>query len=222
MSSVTIQMPPDTVQQLASQGYSLIAFKAVQISEGGPLPALWYQTQSFSTATTIGWTDGFTAFTSLSQIVQGGQIPASASYPARIGSTLMVTAPDGTGSVSPQGSAGAISIENQTQNPFICGIGQTVNGQQNILCAAPLYGEFLVMIAPVRRVLLMITAEPIATGTLMARAPSEGILVDFTAPGTVSRTVNFDIDNGWSWGGGTWGQLVFANSDLIPLLIQNG
>ena len=199
MSSVTIQMPPDTVQQLAGQGYSLFAFKAVHTNDVSLLPALWYQTQSFGAETVIGWTDGFSAFTSFSQIVPDSQIAVSASYPARIGSTVMITAPDGTGAVSPQGSPGAISIYNETRTEMTCGIGQSVNGQQNIVCAAPLYGEFIVEIAP-----------------------SEGLLVDFTAPETVSRTVNYDIDTGWEWGGENWGRQIMARSDLVPVLIQNG
>lgn len=222
MSSVTIQMPPDTVQQLAGQGYSLFAFKAVHTNDVSLLPALWYQTQSFGAETVIGWTDGFSAFTSFSQIVPDSQIAVSASYPARIGSTVMITAPDGTGAVSPQGSPGAISIYNETRTEMTCGIGQSVNGQQNIVCAAPLYGEFIVEIAPVRQVLLIIAYGSIDTGTLVEIAPSEGLLVDFTAPETVSRTVNYDIDTGWEWGGENWGRQIMARSDLVPVLIQNG
>ena len=35
------------------------------------------------------------------------------------------------------------------------------------------------------------------------------------------QDVEFDINAGWSWGGGAWAKRVQANADIVPMLIES-
>jgi hypothetical protein len=93
-----------------------------------------------------------------------------------------------------------------------------VNNRANLVCASPLHGNMLDVVAPVEQVLLMFSSSPINTGTVVYKASSQGLLIDLRS--AAQRTVQFDINKGWSWGGGAWAQSVRPNTDLVPLLIQ--
>jgi hypothetical protein len=64
----------------------------------------------------------------------------------------------------------------------------------------------------------MFSTRPVDTGTVIEQAYSTGILVDLT--GQNSRKLTYDIDGGWSWGGGSWGKQIPAQASLVPLLIE--
>lgn len=215
---VLITMNTATVQALLSGNYYLYGFKAVQATQGGGAPLVWFQTQGYSANTNVAWTEQYQAYTSTSQIIPNGQITASFSTDIDLGQTLQVQA-GGIGEVVSGGPSTAISILNQTSTQFTCGISQTQNGVSSPLCAFPLYGNQMDVIAPIEKVLLMFSTLPVNTGTVIYQAYSSGILVDLTSSN--QRTVSFDINAGWSWGGYSWGQQVPPNSNLVPLLIES-
>lgn len=215
---IEIDMSQETVETLDSGNFVLYGFKGVRTTMPGS-PLVWFQSTNFATETYVDWTVQYQTYTSTSSIIPGGVIRASNPYPTDLGDTLEVTGPKGTGAVVQTGTAGALSIHNQTTTPFTCGISQTqFTGKSTPMCAFPLYGNHLDVIVPIERVLLMFSSLPVNTGTVIEKAYSQGVLVDLT--GGRSRTVSYDINQGWSWGSAPWGRVVPANADLVPLLIE--
>jgi hypothetical protein len=219
---IDISMNGQTVNALQAppNPYFLYGFKAVKASGNGA-PLVWFKTSDYGLATALSWTEQYQAYTSLDQIVPGGKITATNAYDIGLDNTLDVASPDGTGSVDTlQGAPSAISIANQTSTQFTTGISQVQpDGTVTPMCAFPLYGNMLDAIAPIELVLLMFSTEAYNTGTVVEQSYSAGVLVDLTAEQT--RSLNFDINAGWSWGGGPWAQIVAPNENLVPLLIQS-
>lgn len=216
---VSITMDKETVNELQVQGFSLYAFKAVQSPLKGGAPLVWIETANYSTKTEISWIEDYEAYTSNTEIKAGARINASFSHEIGLGQTLNVTGTAGTGEVVNDGTAGMISIHNETNNRFTCGIKQRqASGQITMLCAFPLFGGNLDTIVPIQKVLLMFATQTVNTGTVLFKAFSRGVLINLT--GKNQRHVNYHINAGWSWDGGSWGQKVKANDDLVPLLIQ--
>lgn len=215
---VTINLDATTITDLVNGNYQLYGFKAVQTSQGGGAPLVWFASKNFMAATVVSWEEQYQAFTSLSQIISGGQIVASSPYDITLDQTLNVGA-NGVGNVVEGGTALAISIFNTTTQQFTCGISEMQNGVPLPLCAFPLYGNGMDVIAPIERVLLMFSTLPVNTGTVIEQAYSQAILIDLT--GDNQRVVSFDINTGWNWGGFSWAQAIPANANLIPLLIES-
>ena len=215
---VTITMSSTTVSALVSGNYFLYGFKAVQATQGGGAPLVWFQTDTYSTSTAVSWQEQYQAYTSNSAIIPNGEVVASFSADIDLGQTLQVQA-GGIGDVVSGGPATAISILNQTTKQYTCGVSQMQNGTSSPICAFPLYGTQMDVIAPIERVLLMFSTLPVNTGTVIEQAYSSGILIDLTSSN--QRSVTFDINLGWSWGGYSWAQQVPPNSDLVPLLIES-
>jgi hypothetical protein len=214
---VTISMSAATVQALLAGNFYLYGFKAVQATQGGGAPLVWFQTQTFSTQTIVLWQEQYQAYTSTNQVIPNGQILASFSTDIDLGQTLQVQS-GGVGPVIDGGPDTAISILNTTSMQFTCGIAETVSGSANPLCAFPLYGNNMDVIAPIEKVLLMFSTLPVNTGTVVMQAYSSSILIDLTADN--QRSVTYDINAGWSWGGYSWAQQIPPNSQLVPLLIE--
>jgi hypothetical protein len=215
---VTITMDSATVSQLVANSFSLYGFKAVKTAQTGGAPLVWFQSTNYSTATSVTWQEQFQAYTSTSSITANLQINASNSNNISLGQTMNVAA-GGLGTVVQGGTSGAISILNQTTTQYTCGISQTAtDGSMNPLCAFPLFGGNMDVMAPIEKVLLMFSSAQINTGTVIEKAYSPGIFIDLTANNHVS--VSYDINKGWSWGGASWAQQVTANADMAPLLIE--
>ena len=221
---INITMEGDTVDKLQQGNYYLYGFKGVQTTLKNGVPVVWFQTQTYSALTKISWEEEYQAYTALAGSIPKGQIKASAAYDITLGQTLDVTGTAGTGTVVQGGTAGAISILNQTADykEFTCGISQMQNSGDTPtatpLCAFPLYGTGLDVMAPIELVLLMFSTQQVDTGMVIYKAYSQGVLVNLT--GVTERNLKFDINKGWSWGGAAWAQTVPANADLAPLLIE--
>jgi hypothetical protein len=214
--AVTITMSPATVQTLLGSDYILYGFKAVQSTVGGGAPVVWFQTNNFSASTQVSWVEDYQAYTSTSTIIPNGEIVASFNTDITLGQKLEVQQ-GGVGDVVSSTLPLAISILNTIGTPFTCGISQQVNGTSSPMCAFPLYGNNLDVIVPLELVLLMFATNPVNTGTVIEQSYGPGILIDLTANN--QRSVNYDINLGWTWGGYSWGQSVQASSNLLPLLI---
>ncbi|HVL40679.1 MAG TPA: hypothetical protein VM348_00900, partial [Brevundimonas sp.] len=117
------------------------------------------------------------------------------------------------------GTPSAISVLNQGPQPWTTGISQLTNGVANPMCAIPLNGNMMDVVAPIERVLLTFATNTVNTGTVQYKCFSSGVMVDLTAAQT--RAVAFDINQGWSWGTGTWAASVLPNANLVPLLITS-
>jgi hypothetical protein len=217
---IDITMSPATVTALVTGNYNLYGFKAVQAAQGGGAPLVWFQlpTTGYSTLTQLTWSVQYQAYTSNSNIIPSGRVVASFATDIDLGQTLNVQA-GGVGDVTQAGPPQAISIHNTTTTPFTCGISQqAADGSTNPMCAFPLYGQQLDVVAPIEKVLLLFSTLPVNTGTVIEQAYSPGVLVDLTS--TNQRAVSYDINLGWSWGGYSWAQPVGASENIIPLLIE--
>lgn len=217
--SVSVQMSQDTVNSLSQNNFILYGFKAVRTTAPGA-PLVWFQTTAYGLDTKLSWEQAYQAYTSTSSIVPGGEVRATNSYDIDLKQTLQVTDKSGTGEVVREGTAGAISIVNQTSTQFTCGISEKQpSGGVTPTCAFSLFGNNLDVIGPIERILLMFSSLPVNTGTVIYKAYSAGLLIDLT--GVNSRSVSYDVNGGWSWSGGAWGQQVPPSESLVPLLIEN-
>ncbi len=169
--------------------------------------------------TRISWQEQYQAYVSTDQIISGGTIQASSAVNLGLGQTATV---DGNGNLtaSSGGTPAAISILNKSTAPWTAGISQMTNGQSNPICALPLYGNMMDVMAPLEQVLLTFASNTVNTGTVLYRSMSSSVMVDLSQ--SPQRAVTFDINQGWSWDGGTWATGVEPNAQLVPLLITGG
>jgi hypothetical protein len=222
---IDIMMSGPTVAKMKEAGFALYGFKAVKTANGGAAPVVWFQTlaQVLMQTTTVSWTEQYQAYVSTSQIIPNGGITASSSVDIGLGETADVDQ-YGNLTTDEQGTASAISLNNEASAQWTSGISQlTGDGTPSPMVALPLYGNMLEVIAPIEKVLLMFASPTVNTGTVIYKSYSSGVLVDLTgAPGNPpTRTVIFDLNDGWSWGDQGWGTPVQAQADLIPFLISN-
>jgi len=218
--SITITMDQNTVNKLVASGFKLYGFKGAKTTLQGGAPLIWFQTEKFSLTTEVSWTEQYQAYTSLSQIIPNGQIEASAAYNISLGQTLNVTNVSGTGQVVTGGTENAISINNKNTTPFTCGVSQ-VNSVTKVakpLCAFPLYGLALDVLAPIELVMLEFATEAHNTGTVIYQAFSQAALIDLTSQSQIP--VTFDINQGWSAGGTPSVRFFPAGTNLAPLLLK--
>jgi hypothetical protein len=216
---ITISMKQPTVVALQSGGFSLFGFKGVQTTMQGGAPLVWFKTQQFSLTTQVAWKEQYQAYTSQSQIIPNGQITASAAYNINLAQTLNVTSPAGTGAVVTGGVQNAISINNQTTTPMTCGVSQLqgTSDAATALCAFPLYGLALDVMAPIELVMLEFATTAVNTGTVIYQTFSQAALIDLTAASEMA--VSFDINTGWAADGNPAVQFFTAGTNIAPLLL---
>ena len=222
---IDIMMSGNTITKLKASGFALYGFKAVNTKNGGAAPLVWFQTvaQVLLPTTIVKWEEQYEAYVSASQIIPNGVISASSTAPIDLGDTADVNEA-GLLHVVQGGTRSAIALHNRSKLEWTCGISQsTGGGQASPLVAIPLYGQMLDVIAPIEKVLLMFASPTVNTGTVIYKSYSTGVVVDLTgAPGKPpTRTVNFDINDGWNWGSQKWGTPVQAEDDLVPILISS-
>lgn len=215
---VTINMDEATANGLNASGYCLYGFRAVQCSDHAGMPLVWLQTSQYSTTTSVSWQDQLTAYTSLDSIVASNPVMANFNAAITLGQNLTVDKPTGIGVVG-AGVPSMIGVLNQTTKPFTCGLSSPAGSQPpQPYCAFPLYGNNAVILKPLSKILLLFATNPMAPGTPVGIAFGSGLLVDLTSSST--RTVSYDLNASWSWGGYSWAQAVPPLTNLIPLLIE--
>jgi hypothetical protein len=64
----------------------------------------------------------------------------------------------------------------------------------------------------------MFSTYPMQASQVVTRSFAPGLLVDMAESN--QRVVSFDINNGWSNDGGSWGRPIPTNTMLAPLLVQ--
>jgi hypothetical protein len=217
--SVNIKMDQVTMNALKAAGYSLYGFKSVKTSNNGGQPLVWFKTQDFLTETEVSWTEDYQAYISTSKLIPKGVIKSSTSKDVDIGQEMNV---DNSGSctVVNDGVEGAIAIQNQGNNQYVCGISQKQDdGSFNLLCGFPLYGQTLDTITPIEKVFFMFATDEVQTATVIAQSFATGLLIDLT--GITNREVTYVINDGWDWGGESWGHEYPPKISLNTLLIEH-
>ncbi len=218
---VTIQMSSATAVALAQSKYFLYAFQAVQCSDDAGLPLVWLQKAEYAETTPIAWQSPDQAYTSFDDVVAGDQIQLGFSARVDTGQLLTVDQPTGSGTVGSGGPPLGIGVLNRTQTQFACGvaISQSTGAPPLPYCAFPLYGSTMQAFVPLPRVLLLFSTVVVLPGTAVSKAFNNGVLIHLDS--SPQRSLNFDINEGWSWGGYAWAQSVSPNDDLVKLLIEH-
>jgi hypothetical protein len=163
-------------------------------------------------STELEWDSDWSAYTAPA----GDGVTLRNTYDLDLGETLLVTAATGTGHVEPTGTAGAVTVLNQTKTGFGAGLARSgPDGRTAAVCALPLFGGTQAVVEPVPKVFLEMSAQPRRTGLPLLAADGPGVLLDL-APG--GRTVRFDLNLGWSWTG-AGAEAVAAGTALAPLLV---
>ena len=233
--SVTISLSSETVQKLKDGGFQLYGFKAVKASGRG-VPLVWFATAQYLVNTNVDWSENYQAYissqlnpnhgdvikpcrsTKLKADAKTKAISACSSQIINLDEQMIVDKYGNT-SVLRGGEVGAISIVNQAQTQWTCGISQAVATPiPNPLFAFPLYGNNKLVITPIKKVLLMFASEPVNTGTVVVESSGSGILVDLT--GVQSRDLTYDINNGWGPTDQVWAKIIRVTSDITQLLIE--
>lgn len=219
--NITVNMSMATVNALTEGNYQFYGFKAVRSAMGGGVPVVWFASTDYSTQTQLAWTEDYTAYTSSASQIEGGTITASFTAPIDLYQTLDIASRDGTGTVAQGGTDGAISINNTSGTSFTCGIGQVVQGANSVMCAFPLFGIGLDVIMPIEKVLLTFSSTAASNGSVVEQAYAPSLLIDMTGAPNNSRTVSYDINQGWSFDGIDWATQIAANEEIVPLLVVN-
>ncbi|MBE8727675.1 hypothetical protein [Flavobacterium hungaricum] len=219
--STTINISPEDVKILKSQGYSLYGFKSVSASGDGA-PTVWFNlpADKLLTKTVITWQEEYQAYNSTSTILPKTVIEASNTIDTDLGH--LVTIEEGSGNLesSLDGIDGAVAFLNNDKQQFTVGINQLVNGKSNILCAFPILGAGSSrVITPITKIALIFSTEQILTATVITKAMSAGAFINLT--GVNSRETNYSVNSGWSAGGATWLKNFNALTNLKTLLIEN-
>jgi hypothetical protein len=220
--NVQIKMNEETVTKLKNAGFKLFGFKAVSVSLAGGLPLVWFKSENFLSNTNVRWEEQFKGYiSSQTRPAAGTVIYASCvNKTVDLGQTMVVDDVGTCSETTTKGTKGAISILNNGSHEWTCGINQIVNGKPQALCAIPLYGKNLDVVTPVQKVFFMFATSPVEVGTVIIQSFSSGALIDLT--GVESREVEYDINKGWLPTTATWMQLKAAQTDLTPMLINQG
>lgn len=219
--STTINISPEDVKILKSEGYSLYGFKSVAASGDGS-PTVWFNlpAEKLLGKTKITWEEDFQAYNSTTTIAPKIKIEASNTINTDLGELVTIERGSGNLDTSMGGIDGAISFLNNDSQRFTVGINQVVNGKSNILCAFPILGSGSSrVITPITKIALIFSTEQIETATVITKAMSAGAFINLT--GVTSRETTYTVNDGWSAGGATWLKNFNAFTDLKKLLIEN-
>lgn len=216
---VTIQMSEASANALMASGAALLGFTAVQCSDNAGLPLVWLSTKQYMPNTVISWTDAQQAYTGAGSAGVGVVIHPGFTTDIALDQTFTVSQPSGTGTVTQGGTPGNVDVYNATSTSFVTGLAQPgSNGSTAPYCAFPLHGNSVQVMAPVPTVLFTFSTMPVQAGMAVSSVHSSGVLINMSSNN--QRTVSFDIDAGWSWGGGAWAQAVNPTASLVPLLVE--
>lgn len=224
---LTITMSAATVQGLQDEDYALYAFTAVHYGPrltqarafGGGYPLVWFRQETYLTNTVVRFDDTLpSAYVSATALAENAVIQVGDSYVTDLAQTVLV---DQNGLLTglSTGSPGTVSLLNTGQVAWTCGLSLPVNEVPRPVCAFPLHGGALDMIAPTATVLVMFAINSIPLGSAVSTAYSNGLHVDFGSE--TQRIVEFDIDTGWSANAAIWARTVPAGTDIGSLLITN-
>jgi len=217
---VAIEMEQDTLDALDASGCFVYGMLAVRSADAAGRPLVWLQSRAYAMHMRVQPPDDFLAFTSahLARLAPGPPVRASFHAPVEPGQTLVVARAGGGGEARDSGMTGAISLLNETDAPLTCGLACQVEGGATPLFAAPLYGGWLQMVTPLRRLLLFVSPHPALPGSVATISMGPGVLVEL--PSLAGGHLKFDVNLGWSWPDGVRARTVPAQTDLVPLLVE--
>ena len=221
---LTITLSPHTVQALNREDMALYIFAAVRhgpyatgaAGTAGGSPLVWLRRTHLLQTTTLTFEDTLNIYLSSTEIEPNAVVAVGAQVDIALGQTALLN--DGrqlTATVS--GLSDTATLINEADQPWTWGLCRTIADQTAPLCAFPLHGHAMGMLAPTDRILALFATDSTPPGAVAETAFGPGLLVDFA--GDAAREVAFDIDAGWRSDGSIRATPVPAGSALGPLLI---
>jgi hypothetical protein len=222
--TVNIEMKENTVNELIDGNFQLYAFRAVKGPTGGK-PVVWFTTGDILQSTEISWETDYGAFISIKgntpgknglQISNNAEISSRTDKPIELGQKMVVSEKGKVDVV--EGTPDTISIYNNHDRDYTCGISEKKDDKFNPLCAFPLARTITDLITPISKIALMFATQTVKTATVVEKAIGPGILLDLTAE--PSRDISYSLDTKWK--ADNKGPKTVFNSDdpLNPLLIN--
>lgn len=219
--AIQVNLDNNTLNALLQSGQSLCAYKGVYTSIQGGLCPLWFSTNNLSAQVKLSWEEQYIGYVDSVQLAPGVVIDASNNQSMSLGDLLTVTNAGVATVTTSGGSPGDIDIQNGGNKPWTCGMGQKVNGVATPSCAFNLYGSgYSVLMMPYESVLLVFESGQTTTGTVVEETISSSIVITLTGDDVgQTKTVSFDINNGWSANGASWAQISQSSISIAGALI---
>lgn len=237
-NSVIINFSQETVEELNKGGYTLCCFLASNTENAALFaPLCWSVTKGFLQSVLIEWEDRFCAYLSTSEIAanQVIYIPQSASAQSTdtskktiAGSSYQIEPKQrmlienyGKVEIDANNASANVLIQNDSNNPYSTGLCVYNNSDDLYygICVFNTYGRNTIKVSPVNKAFLMFSNNDIQNNTVIFNAENPGMLVDLTSSTDNSRTISYDINNGWSSNKQVWGKEYPAGADLKKLLL---
>jgi hypothetical protein len=235
-----INFSQETVEVLNKGNYSLCCFLASRsrnVSQFRPL--CWSVTKNFLRSVLIEWEYNLSGYISTSEITENQTIyipqpqsesPASSSTSKRsIGGTnykielkqRLLIQDFGGLSVDTNNDNPTVLIQNESGTEYATGIcvHNTNDNRYYGSCTFRIFGRQNIEVTPDNIAFLMFSDNNPQNNTVMLISESPGILVDFDLMND-SRTVTFDVDQGWSSNDEAWGTKYPAGTNLQTLLVS--
>lgn len=212
--SISISLDDTTLSDLQQNGYALQVFKGAKGNSTSACPTVWTSVTKFSSDVTISWVENYGAYVDNQTVANGVVVNIGSFQPMDLGDTMTLAA-DGSTSVSTVGTSGAISIVNEQQSEWLCGMTQSANGSApTATCAFPLFGAGSVdLMEPYESLVLVFASAPVATGTVVEEALSSSVTVTLSGSET-EVALSFDMNTGWDTNGNPYAKV---NPDPINL-----
>lgn len=221
---LTIALSAPTIRALNREDMALYLFAAVRhgpYASGAPgtaggSPLVWLRRTNLLQTTTLTFEDTLTVYLSSTEIEPNAVVVVGAQVDIALGQTASLN--DGRQlTTTLSGLADIATLINEDDQSWTWGLCRTIADQAAPLCAFPLHGHAMGMLAPTDRILALFATDSTPPGAVVETAFGPGLLIDFA--GATTRKVAFDIDAGWGSDGSAWATPVPAGSALAPLLI---
>lgn len=193
---IVVHMNDETLEALETQKATLAGLKAVRSTEIGE-SLIWFTISQFATKTTIKWTPTYDAYISAQQRRSTSlSIGFHDQKRISLGQTLKVGTAAQT-DVEGKGTAGQVTIDNDSSRPWSSGIAEVVDGPASPTCSFQLNGHSLLRVQPMETVLLSFIGPPAHRGSTLPQLQQVGVLANLQEDSS-PVVLQFDINKGWS------------------------
>jgi hypothetical protein len=222
-----VTMNQNTVNSLTN-AYTMFGMQSTKSSgeSANTRASAWMLNTTYGLTTSVGWSIGYGMYTGSHQVLSTGQnIDTNNPYTTEVDlkDLLYVENESGTGVIKKgAGSPNSLEVYNSTGKMLSCGtlLNNQPPGKPAVFsptCIFDLHGHTADTMQPIQKVLFFFATEKYNQGAVIESAQTDALLVDFTNSQT--RTVQYDIDAGWSEFNPDTDQLVPAFADLTTVLI---
>lgn len=238
-NTVIVNFSQETVRELNSNNYSLFCFIGTQTPNKAS-PLCWGVFTGFLSSLKIQWKNNFCAYISTDLIADnapiyiaqslltvGGKsssLIGAASFSQEIELKEQMLVEDyGFVTIDRNNIEENILITNMSSTQYTAGVGISDGQNYYGTCAMNLYGNNNIRAVPSNKAFFMISTNPnIQNNTVVLTSSSTGFLIDLDGADNNTRTVEYDINLGWSPTptGSSWGTSYPTGSELATILIS--